>query len=510
MIQQIEWFCYLAVEEGILSQDDCVAVFEAIEEAGVEQDLNVFVQTIVDNELSDEIDRLESLMQRAMEGAEQQPFPPRRLFQNVQAPAATAKPVAKAAPSSQGQGATGAAPATEVGEEITTLVGAENLSDEEAFNFMVQFFEQMREAGASDVHLSANARPFFRCNLENHFFEETPLSPAAAEKLNLSLLNDSQRGVFEERQDLDYSLSISDFNRYRVNLMAHKAGMQGTYHLVPEEVLTLEELGFENPDVIKDLLNHHNGLILVTGPAGSGKTTTLAALVAELNQKRCNNIITVEDPVEIVQVSENCNINQRQIGLHTNTFHSALKAALREDPDIIVIGEMRDLETIEMAITAAETGHLVIGTVHTSDAASTLNRILDVFPPSAQAQIRAMTSESLRGIICQRLLPGVDHGLVLAAEVLIANTAVGNIIRDGRTHQLKGVLQTGTAQGMSTMDDSIFSLFQEELISADVALEYATEANTINAIEQTQFQREAAAAQEQASKGQRKKKGWFK
>jgi twitching motility protein PilT len=239
--------------------------------------------------------------------------------------------------------------------------------------------------------------------------------------------------------------------------------------MVPATIPQLDQLGLRNVDAVRKLLNYHNGLILVTGPVGSGKTTTLAALVAELNTTRQDHIITVEDPIEVVQPAIGCNVTQREVGPHTSSFATALKGALREDPDIIVIGELRDLETIEMAITASETGHLVIGTMHTSDAATTLNRLLDVFPPSQQAQIRASVAESLRGILCQRLLPNTSGGLVLATELLVANSAVSALIRDGKTQGLRNVLETGTREGMCLMENAVFELYEKGAVSAIIA-----------------------------------------
>jgi twitching motility protein PilT len=251
--------------------------------------------------------------------------------------------------------------------------------------------------------------------------------------------------------------------------MVHKGGPAGAYRMVPARIPRLDDLGLRNPDVVRKLLTYHNGLILVTGPVGAGKTTTLAALVAELNETREDHVITVEDPIEVVQPSKGCNITQREVGPHTKSFASALKGALREDPDVIVIGELRDLETIEMAISASETGHLVIGTMHTSDAATTLNRLLDVFPPAQQTQIRASVAESLRGVICQRLLPAATDGLVLACEILVANAAVANLIREGKTQGLRNVMETGLKDGMCLMENVVFDLYQNRLISADTA-----------------------------------------
>jgi twitching motility protein PilT len=253
--------------------------------------------------------------------------------------------------------------------------------------------------------------------------------------------------------------------------MLHKDGAAGAYRMVPEKVPSLGELGFaEHLTTLKKLLSYHNGLILVTGPVGSGKTTTLASMVAYLNETRTDHIITVEDPIEVVQPAQGCNVTQREVGRHTKTFASALKGALREDPDIIIIGELRDLETIEMAITASETGHLVIGTMHTSDAATTLNRVLDVFPPGQQMQIRASVAESLRGVVCQRLLPSAGGGLTLACEILVNNTAIQNLIREGKSQGLRNTMETGVREGMCLMDNVVFNLWQGRQISTEIAL----------------------------------------
>ena len=323
--------------------------------------------------------------------------------------------------------------------------------------------------GASDLHLSAGSRPFIRHDRKLVPIGEQVLASEDALRLNTALLTPPQRKLFLDQKDFDYALALDATNRYRVNLMFHKGGAAGSYRMVPASIPRLADLGLLNLDVIRKLLSYHNGLILVTGPVGSGKTTTLAALVAELNETRTDHIIAVEDPIEIVQPAKGCNITQRQVGPHTRSFATALKGALREDPDVIVIGELRDLETIEMAITASETGHLVIGTMHTSDAATTLNRILDVFPPSQQAQIRASVAESLRGIICQRLLPGTGGGLVLACEILVANGAVSNLIREGKSQGLRNVLETGVRDGMCLMENSVFDLYQSRAITAETA-----------------------------------------
>ena len=325
-------------------------------------------------------------------------------------------------------------------------------------------------SGASDLHLSTGARPFIRRARMLSNISEHVLTADEAIRLNTVLLSEGQRRIFLERRDYDYALAIGADDRYRVNLMFHKNGAAGAYRMVPAGTRSLEDLGFaRHLETLRKLLSYHNGLILSTGPVGSGKTTTLASMVAQLNETRSDHIITVEDPIEVVQPARGCNVTQREVGPHTRSFATALKGALREDPDVIVIGELRDLETIEMAISASETGHLVIGTMHTSDAATTLNRLLDVFPPSQQTQIRASVAESLRGIVCQRLLPSPTGELVLACEILVANTAIQNLIREGKSAGLRNTMETGVKEGMCLMDNSVFALWQEGSISPDVA-----------------------------------------
>jgi twitching motility protein PilT len=326
--------------------------------------------------------------------------------------------------------------------------------------------------GASDLHLCTGRRPFVRKDREISYISAHALTASSALRINTSLLNPEQKKQFLEKHDLDYALAVGLNERYRVNLMFHKEGAAGSYRIVPKDIKTMPELGFaEHLDTLKKLLSYHNGLVLITGPVGSGKTTTLASMVAYLNETRKDHIITVEDPIEVVQKSIGCNVTQRQVGEHTNTFFTALKGALREDPDIIVIGELRDLETIEMAVSAAETGHLVIGTMHTSDAATTLNRLLDVFPAAQQTQIRASVAESLRGIVCQRLLPSPRGGLVMACEIMVNNMAIQNLVRDGKTTGLRNSMETGVREGMCLMDNVIFGLWGEGKVSKETALE---------------------------------------
>ena len=325
--------------------------------------------------------------------------------------------------------------------------------------------------GASDLHLSTVARPFIRKNRALSCLSDYVITPQDALRLNTALLAEHQKKVFLEYKDLVYALALSDADRYRVNLMFHKNGAAGAYRMVPAKTRTLSDLGYTvHLATLTKLLSSHNGLILITGPVGSGKTTTLASMVAYLNETRTEHIITVEDPIEVVQPAKGCNVTQREVGPHTKSFFTALKGALREDPDVIVIGELRDLETIEMAISASETGHLVIGTMHPSAASTTLNRLLDVFPPAQQTQIRASVAESLRGVVCQRLLPTPSGELVLACEILISNTAIQNLIKEGMSTGLKNTMETGVKEGMCLMDNVIFGLWKERKISAEIAL----------------------------------------
>ena len=326
------------------------------------------------------------------------------------------------------------------------------------------------EFGASDLHLSAGSKPFVRKHRALTSITDHILTDKESMRLNTVLLAAHQRNIFLERRDYDFALALDAGRRYRVNLMFHKGGAAGSYRLVPAGIPKLDDLGLRNLDTIRKLLTYHNGLILVTGPVGAGKTTTLAALVAELNEQREDHIITVEDPIEVVQLPKGCNVTQREVGPHTKSFFTALKGALREDPDVIVIGELRDLETIEMAISASETGHLVIGTMHTSDAATTLNRMLDVFPPAQQSQIRSSVAESLRGVVCQRLLPATGGGLVVACEIMVSNTAIQALIREGKTQGLRNIMETGLKDGMCIMENVVLELYQQKKISKETAL----------------------------------------
>ncbi|MFA6287074.1 MAG: PilT/PilU family type 4a pilus ATPase [Opitutaceae bacterium] len=469
MTNEIRWLVRLGLDQALFTLEQASAVRAAL---GEQADLMDFAQKLIDDgHLDDEhLATLEKVAGIAFSKGKSGPpaddpfaapdtAPPKSAPPRSLTPGGVTAPPFMAASAADGPPKLPGMPFEMVGAmEDAALAAA-----------MRKLLRDSARYGASDLHLSAGTRPFIRQNRALVPLGEHRLTADEALRLNLALLTPEQRTLFQEQRDLDYALALDKGDRYRVNLMFHKGGAAGSYRMVPARVPLLNELGLRSLDAVKKLLNYHNGLILVTGPVGSGKTTTLAALVAELNATRQDHIITVEDPVEVVQPSQRCNLTQREVGAHTASFASALKGALREDPDVIVIGELRDLETIEMAITASETGHLVIGTMHTSDAATTLNRLLDVFPPSQQSQIRASVSESLRGILCQRLLPSTEGGLVLACELLVANSAVVALIRDGKTQGLRNVLETGVREGMCLMENVVFDLYQKGLISAETA-----------------------------------------
>jgi twitching motility protein PilT len=335
-----------------------------------------------------------------------------------------------------------------------------------------------KESGASDIHLAVGSRPSWRRfgALEPISHQASPLLPGDTEQLATTFLNDVQWQVIADRGDVDFAYS-NGIGRFRACVVKQRLGYDITFRIIDSQIRTMAELGL--PAQLKLLTQYHNGLILVTGPVGSGKSTTLAALIEEINLSRRDHIITLEDPIEYIISSKSCHVTQREVHTHTASFAAALRGALREDPDVIMVGEMRDLETISLAITASETGHLVLGTLHTSNAARTLDRVLDVFPSDQREQIRVMVSESLRGVISQQLVPRADgRGRCLATEILMNNPAVGNLIREGKTFMLPGVIQTGKRQGMQLMDDSLLQLQQANLISVEEVL-YRAENKTL-------------------------------
>lgn len=374
----------------------------------------------------------------------------------VAAPSVAArKPSAVAVPAPEIEGDTDA--------RVTSPV-APNDMDPEAFELLKLAVKK----GASDLHLSSGTPPFMRLNGTLTFMNDTPLSPERATRMVLGFMDDAQQQHFLKHHDLDFSYEHPDIGRCRVNALEEFRGTDIIFRIIPKKIPTLKELGL--PENLEKFTEWHQGLVLVTGPAGCGKSTTAAALINLVNQSRKDHVITVEDPVEFLHISAGCNVTQRQVPIHTASFAAALKGALREDPDVIMIGEMRDLETVSLAIRAAETGHLVIGTLQTKSAARTIDRVVDVFPSDQQAQIRTMLSESLRGIISQQLIPRADgKGRVVALEVLHVNTAVSNLIRDSKTFQLPSLMQTGKKIGQKLMDDSLQELVDANIITKDEA-----------------------------------------
>jgi len=321
---------------------------------------------------------------------------------------------------------------------------------------------------ASDVHLHAGLPIQMRVGGRLLKANSAPLEPAQSESLVLEILTESERAHFTAHNDLDFAYTLAGVGRFRGNVYRQRRGVDAVFRPIPLEPPTLDDLGL--PRSLAKLTGYHQGLVLVTGPAGCGKSSTMAALINLINEDRADHIITVEDPIEFAHHSKTCVVNQRQVRKHTGSFASALRAALREDPDVIAIGELRDLETISLAITAAETGHLVLGTLHTNDAARTINRILDAYPPDQQSQIRAMISESLRAIVSQKLVPTVDGSRrVPALEILLVNIAVSNLIREERVFQLRSVMQTGRTLGMRLFDDSLLELMRAGTISKETA-----------------------------------------
>ena len=323
------------------------------------------------------------------------------------------------------------------------------------------------EQGASDCHLSAGEPPMIRIHGDLKKLDHAPLTKDEAHALVYDIMNDAQRKAFEETHECDFSFEMGTVARFRVNVFMQRKGEGAVFRTIPTKILTLEQL--EMPAILKQLCDKEKGLILVTGPTGSGKSTTLAGMVDYLNESFEGHILTVEDPIEFVHQSKKCLVNQRELGPHTNSFANALRAALREDPDAILVGEMRDLETIQLALTAAETGHIVFGTLHTSSAPKTVDRIIDVFPPSQQAQIRAQFAESIEAVITQTLLKKKGGGRVAALEIMTGTTAVRNLVREGKIHQIPGTMQVSQKDGMQTMDMALQNLVSRGLVSKEEA-----------------------------------------
>jgi twitching motility protein PilT len=334
------------------------------------------------------------------------------------------------------------------------------------------FFKLMNDQGASDLHLAAGKQPVLRVQGELERVKYKALDNDTLRGMLYEITPEHKIKIFEETGDVDFAYEIPNLARYRANFFKQKDGVAAVFREIPDKILTCEDLGL--PPVIQQLATLPRGLVLVTGPTGSGKSTTLAAIINEANKTRKDHIITVEDPIEFVHVSKNAVINHREIGIHTKSFSAALRGALREDPDVILVGEMRDLETIGLAIEASLTGHLVFSTLHTSSAAKTIDRVIEVFPSDQQAQVRSTLADGIRAVVCQGLFrrsdKGVDSlGRVAALEILIATPAVRNLIRENKIFQIPSAIQTGKKYGMQSLDDAVMELLSKRRISAEEA-----------------------------------------
>jgi twitching motility protein PilT len=361
-----------------------------------------------------------------------------------------------------------------------------------------QLLKAMIEKGASDLHITTSSPPQLRIDGKLHPLKVPPLAPPETKQLCYSILTDAQKHKFEENNELDLSFGVRGLSRFRANIFMQRGAVAGAFRSIPYKIKTFEELGL--PPVISDLAKKPRGLVLVTGPTGSGKSTTLATIIDKINSERAEHIVTIEDPIEYLHPHKNCLVNQREVGADTSGFKTALKYILRQDPDVVLIGEMRDLETIEAALTVAETGHLAFATLHTNSCVQTINRVVDVFPPYQQAQIRAQLSFVLEGVLSQTLIPRANGpGRALALEIMVPNAAIRNLIREDKIHQIYSQMQIGQEKfGMQTMNQSLASLYARRLISMDDALGRSSDAdelrNLINAGGGAAVTRRAAAS----------------
>lgn len=333
-----------------------------------------------------------------------------------------------------------------------------------------QLLKVMVDKGASDLHLTAGSPPQLRIDGSLYPLRVPPLKPADVQRFCYAVLTEAQKKRFEEKNEIDLSFHWKGIGRFRANFFRQRGSVAGAIRQIPMRIMTFEELGL--PSIVHQLVDKPRGLILVTGPTGSGKSTTLAAMVDVLNQRRRGHIITIEDPIEYLHTHKNCIVNQREVGSDTESFHDALRYVMRQDPDVVLIGEIRDLETMETTLRLSETGHLVLSTLHTNSAVQTIHRIMDLFPRDQQERVRTQLSFVLEGVICQQLLPRLDgRGRVLAVELMIPTPAIRNLIREGKIHQIYSQMQTGQAKhGMQTMNQSLFKLWQNRLISKEEAL----------------------------------------
>jgi len=334
------------------------------------------------------------------------------------------------------------------------------------------FFKVMAEQGASDMHFAVGSPPILRMQGGLKKADYPPLTEEVLRPMLYEILSERQIEAFEKDRDLDFAYSAPGIARFRANFFMKHTGIAAAFRIIPFKIRTLEDLGA--PAVFQTMCEYRNGIVLVTGPTGSGKSTTLAAMIHHINQSGHEHILTLEDPLEFIHEPVKCMISQREVGSHTESFASALRAALREDPDVVLVGEMRDLETIQLAISAAETGHLVFATLHTNSAGKTVDRIIDVFPADRQAQVRAMLAESLRGVISQQLLLRADgKGRVASYEVLVATTAIRSLIREGKTYQIPSIIGTSRREGMQTMEQALLELIQKKAITLDEAIKFS-------------------------------------
>lgn len=339
---------------------------------------------------------------------------------------------------------------------------------------------KLTELGGSDLHITTHSSPQVRVHGHLRPLEEfPPLTPAATKQLAYSVLTDAQKHRFEENLELDFSFGLKGMSRFRANLFNQKGAVGAVFRAIPYEIKTFNDLGL--PPIVSDLCNKPRGLILVTGPTGSGKSTTLASMIDKINVERKEHILTIEDPIEFLHNHKGCVVNQREVASDTHGFGDALRTALRQDPDVVLVGEMRDLETIEMALRIAETGHLTFATLHTNSASSTINRIIDVFPAGQQSQIRTQLSLVVEGIMCQALLPKASgDGRAMALEILVPNAAIRNLIREDKIHQIYSMMQTGQDKfGMQTFNQSLASLYQKRLITLDTAMNRSSNADEL-------------------------------
>jgi twitching motility protein PilT len=335
-----------------------------------------------------------------------------------------------------------------------------------------ELLHKLSEIGGSDLHITTGTPPLVRLHGEIRALDGyRPLTSGETKQLAYSVLTDAQKHRFEENLELDFSFGVKGLSRFRANVFNQRGAVGAVFRAIPYEIKTFDELGL--PAVLKELCTKPRGLVLVTGPTGSGKSTTLAAVIDKINKERHEHILTIEDPIEFLHNHKSCIVNQREVNADTHGFAQALRTALRQDPDVVLVGEMRDLETIESALRIAETGHLTFATLHTNSAVSTINRIIDVFPSMQQAQVRAQLSLTLEGILCQSLLPRADgRGRALAMEILVPNSAIRNLIREDKVHQVYSMMQTGQdIHGMQTFNQSLATLFHKRIISKEMALQ---------------------------------------